>query len=60
MNTVLNFPKEPLNKVIRQGSLWRCKKCGSSASKAGFLGLIGERFCDNKICKNSKKRFKKL
>lgn len=53
-------PKQPLLRCIRQGVGTFCKKCNSTASKKGFLGLFGSRTCDNSKCKNSKEPFYKL
>ena len=44
----------PLSRVIREGVGHFCTNCGSTSSKVGFLGLVGERLCDNKKCPNSK------
>lgn len=48
------------NRVINESHFYRCLKCGSSAEKSGIFGLFGQILCDNKKCKNSKKRFKIL
>ena len=34
-----------------------CSKCYSTSHRKGFLGLFGERVCDNKQCENSKSKF---
>ena len=47
-------PKPPLSRVLREGIGHFCTNCGSTSSKVGFLGLFGERLCDNKKCPNSK------
>lgn len=49
-------PEPPLSRVIREGVGHFCKKCGSTSSKIGYLGLFGERLCDNKKCPNSKSK----
>jgi hypothetical protein len=48
------LPKPPLNRVLREGIGHFCVNCHSTSSKSGFLGLFGERLCDNKECPNSK------
>jgi hypothetical protein len=48
-----NIPKQPLDRIIREGSSKFCNQCGSSVSKDGFLGLFGEYLCHNQNCKNS-------
>lgn len=45
-------PKPPLSRVIREGSTRFCDKCGSSASRSGFLGLFGTIVCHNEECSN--------
>lgn len=52
----IRTPRAVLLKVRKQGINVYCRKCGSTASKTGFLGMFGERCCDNKKCKNSKKK----
>lgn len=47
-------PIAPLSKIIKEGSGHFCNKCNSTSSKVGFLGLFGERLCDNSKCINSK------
>lgn len=49
-------PEPPLDKVLREGVGHFCTKCGSTSSKVGFLGLFGERLCDNKKCPNNKSK----
>ena len=49
-------PKPPLSKADREGTVAMCPICGSTASKKGFMGLFGERTCDNKECSNSKSK----
>ena len=48
-------PKPPLGRIDREGTTHFCPICGSTASKKGWLGLFGERTCDNKECPNSNK-----
>ena len=52
-------PELPSNGVINESHSYshRCAKCGSTSHKIGFLGLFGERVCDNKQCENSKSKF---
>lgn len=57
-SSILPIPGIPV--VIREGVGMFCIKCGSTASKKGFLRLLGERTCDNDRCENSEKKFKKL
>jgi hypothetical protein len=47
-------PIPPLSKIIKEGGGHFCNKCNSTSSKVGFLGLFGERLCDNSKCINSK------
>ena len=49
-------PERPLSRVLREGVGHFCTNCGSTSSKVGFLGLFGERLCDNKKCPNSKSK----
>lgn len=49
-------PEPPLDKVLREGVGHFCTNCGSTSSKVGFLGLFGERLCDNKKCPNNKSK----
>jgi hypothetical protein len=49
-------PEPPLSRVLREGVGHFCNNCGSTSSKVGFLGLVGERLCDNKKCPNSKSK----
>jgi len=49
-------PDPPLSRVLREGVGHFCTNCGSTSSKVGFLGLFGERLCDNKKCPNSKSK----
>lgn len=49
-------PEPPLCRVLREGVGHFCTNCGSTSSKVGFLGLFGERLCDNKKCPNSKSK----
>lgn len=44
----------PLDRVITEGVTHFCDICGSTMTKSGFLGLFGERRCDNDKCENSK------
>lgn len=60
MDILKNIPEPQHPKVINESIIYRCNKCGSSASKKGFLRLFGERTCDNEKCPNSEKRFHKL
>jgi predicted aldo/keto reductase-like oxidoreductase len=57
-----NMPKPdtPLNRVEnRSHSMTHtCLNCGSTSHKTGFLGLFGERVCDNTECGNSIRKFK--
>jgi hypothetical protein len=50
-----NYPKPPLNRIIKEGNANFCIICGSTTSKDGFLGLFGNLICHNKECKNSRK-----
>jgi hypothetical protein len=47
-------PKPPLSKVLKEGGGHFCNNCNSTSSKVGFLGLFGERLCDNQECPNSR------
>lgn len=47
-------PAFPLNRVMREGVLETCNHCGSTMSKTGFMGIMGERRCDNKKCPTHK------
>ena len=47
-------PAPPLGRKIRQGVGVFCDICHSTMSRRGYLGLFGQRKCDNKECKNSK------
>ena len=47
-------PKPPLSRTIREGVGVFCDICHSTMSRRGYLGLFGQRKCDNKECKNSK------
>jgi hypothetical protein len=49
-------PEPPLNRVLREGVGHFCSNCCSTSSKVGYLGLFGERLCDNKKCSNSKSK----
>jgi len=49
-------PKPPLSRVIKEGGGNYCNNCNSTSSKIGFLGLFGERLCDNPECPNSKSK----
>lgn len=49
-------PKPPLIRVLREGVGHFCNNCSSTSSKIGFLGLFGERLCDNKKCPNNKSK----
>lgn len=42
--------------ILRDDCDGFCKKCGSSASKSGFLGLFGKMLCHNSSCKHSKSK----
>lgn len=53
-------PKPPQPRILKEGCLYVCKKCGSSMVRKGFLGLFGERLCINKKCKNSITKYKRL
>jgi hypothetical protein len=44
------IPKPPLDQYIAQGVTVFCGRCGSTASRKGFLGLFGPRTCDNPLC----------
>jgi len=55
---LINKPKKPLSRHIKQGIGIFCLKCGSTAYRSGFLGLSGEILCCNPDCENSKKRFR--
>jgi len=50
----------PKSRVVNESHGYICLKCNSTAGKVGFLGLFGERLCDNQECDNSKPKFKKL
>lgn len=52
-------PPPPLDRYTREGAGNWCENCGSTSHKSGFMGLFGERLCDNNECPNSKSRFKK-
>lgn len=54
--TYCSIPELPLCRVLKEGSGHFCINCGSTSSKVGFLGLFGERLCDNKKCPNSKSK----
>lgn len=49
-------PEPPLSRVLREGVGHFCTNCGSTSSKVGFIGLFGERLCDNEKCPNSKSK----
>ncbi len=49
-------PEPPLCRVLREGVGHFCANCGSTSSKSEFLGLFGERLCDNQKCPNSKSK----
>ena len=53
-NSIPKLPEPPLCRVIKEGAGHFCNKCNSTSSKVGFLGLFGERLCDNPKCPNSK------
>ena len=48
-------PKPPLSRTIREGVGVFCDICHSTMSRRGYLGMFGQRKCDNKECKNSKR-----
>lgn len=52
----IELPEPPLSRVLREGVGHFCTNCGSTSSKVGFLGLFGERLCDNEKCPNSKSK----
>ena len=43
-------PKPPIARILKEGVNSYCLICGSTASKNGLMGLIGERSCDNTEC----------
>jgi len=47
-------PEPPLGRIMREGSTKICKKCGSTMTRSGFAGILGELLCDNPKCENSK------
>ena len=49
-------PEPPLSRVIREGVGHFCANCGSTVSKDGFLGIVGEMLCHNQKCPNSKSK----
>lgn len=49
-------PEPPPSRVLREGVGHFCTNCGSTSSKVGLFGLVGERLCDNKKCPNSKSK----
>jgi hypothetical protein len=52
--------KAPLARAINyHGCVGFCNNCGSTVHKSGFLGLFGERLCDQPECPNSKSRLRK-
>jgi hypothetical protein len=51
-------PKRAPAQPTRYGYNHICTNCGSTSHKVGFLGLLGERVCDNNECINSKRKFK--
>lgn len=51
-------PNLRLSMVINPSVRFICVNCGSTCSKTGFLGLFGQRLCDNDKCPNSKTIFK--
>jgi hypothetical protein len=56
MNSNIEPPKPPLTRIIREGGSHFCNICKSTTYKVGFLGLFGERLCDNNECVNSKSK----
>jgi hypothetical protein len=53
---ILEPPKPPLGRALREGVGHFCNNCGSTVSKNGFLGLFGEMLCYNQECPNSKSK----
>jgi len=49
------FPPRPkfLGRRLKEGGGTLCPNCHSTASKDGWLGLFGNRLCDNNDCPNS-------
>jgi len=56
LSSIPKPPEPPLCRTLREGVGHFCNNCGSTSSKVGFLGLFGERLCDNKKCLNSKSK----
>jgi hypothetical protein len=56
-NTIVlsGVPKPPLARVLREGSIHICPNCGSTMSRAGFIGLFGKLLCHNRQCPKSMK-----
>jgi len=49
----MNKPKEPILRIIREGSVGLCKKCGSSLEyKWDFIFQFGELGCIQPLCEN--------
>lgn len=60
-NNMKQKPKPPLSIVIKEGYDHFCKKCGSTTSRNGFLGIFGERLCHNTECiKSHQKKYRKF
>lgn len=49
-------PKPPLTRIMREGCGTFCKACGSTISRVGFMGLFGNYKCHNEECNGQEKK----